>query len=315
MLRTGGVRVSVVDWPNNKTLERLKIVAADLATLTTEKAGADLALRKPEFYNRYAGQEDEFGFKIDTFAFWEIVFRFMYEELFKLKFEGIEHLPSEGRAILVGNHSGLLPLDGAMLTMAGVNEHPNPRRIRFLATDWFFNVPGLREWAEQTGQVRATLDNAKRLIDAEEIVGIYPEGIRGVGKTFRERYRMLDWHPGFVQLAISTQSPVIPVATIGGDEIFPNFANVKTFAQMLKMPFFPLTLTFPWLPAPLPFMPLPIRWLMRVHEPIDLGYPPEKAHDRKLCSRIAKELQYQVQRDLNELLRDRKSAFTGWDED
>jgi 1-acyl-sn-glycerol-3-phosphate acyltransferase len=288
---------------------------SDIQALTAEKAAAQLARRKPAFYNRYAGKDDEFGFKLETFAFWEILFRFLYEDYFKVNFKGIENLPAEGRALLVGNHSGLLPLDGAMLAMASVNLNPAPRRIRFMVTDWFLTLPGLREWCIETGQVRATLENAKKLLADEEIVGLYPEGIRGVGKTFRERYRMHDWHPGFVQLAIQTQTPIIPVATVGGDEIFPNFCNIKTFAQMLRMPFFPVTLTFPWLPFPLPFTPLPVRWSMKVHKPIDLGYPPEKATDRRLCSRIAKEIQYQVQRDLNELLRERKSAFTGWAEE
>lgn len=287
----------------------------NIASITREKAAADLARRKPTFYNRYAGKDDEFGFNLETFAFWEHIFRFMNEDYFKCKFHGLDNLPAEGRGLLIGNHSGLLPLDGAMLTMAGVNQLPEPRRIRFLATDWFFSLPGLREWSQETGQVRATLDNAKRLLEMEEIVGIYPEGIRGVGKTFRERYRMHDWHPGFVQLAIETQTPIILVATIGGDEIFPNFANSKTLAQMLRMPFFPLTLTFPWLPVPLPFIPLPVRWLFRIHKPIDLGYPPEKAKDRRLCSRIAKELQYTVQKDLNELLRERKHLFSEWDDE
>lgn len=286
----------------------------DFTSLTKEQACANLARRNPSFYNRYAGKDDEFGFKLETFAYWEPFFRFMNEEYFKATFHGLGNIPADGRAILVGNHSGLLPMDGAMICMASVNQCASPRRIRFLATDWFFTLPGMREWCMETGQVRATLENAKKLLAEEEIVGIYPEGIRGVGKTFRERYRMHDWHPGFVQLAISTQTPIIPVATVGGDEIFPNFANSKTLSQMLRMPFFPLTLTFPWLPFPMPFMPLPIRWLFRVHPPIHLDYPPEKANDRKLCSRIAKEIQYTIQKDLNELLRERKSAFSGWED-
>lgn len=281
---------------------------------TLEQACAELARRRPSFYNRYAGKDDEFGFRLETFALWEPFFRFMYEDYFKVNFQGIGNLPPEGRALLVGNHSGLLPIDGAMLAMASCNLNENPRRIRFLATDWFFTLPGLKEWCAETGSVRATLENAQKLLANDEIVGIYPEGIRGVGKTFRERYRMHDWHPGFVQLAIQTQTPIIPVATIGGDEIFPNFANIKTFAQVLRMPFFPVTPTFPWLPSPLPFIPLPVRWIQRIHEPIDLGYPPEKATDRKLCSRIAKEIQYEVQKDLNEMLRERKSPFTDWDD-
>lgn len=286
----------------------------DFTSLSKEQAAANLARRNPSFYNRYAGKDDEFGFKLETFAMWEPVFRFLYEEYFKVTFHGLDNIPDEGRALIVGNHSGLLPLDGAMVAMAGVNHCASPRRIRFLATDWFFGIPGLREWCMETGQVRATLDNAEKLLAQEEIVGVYPEGIRGVGKTFRERYRMHDWHPGFVKLAIATQTPIIPIATVGGDEIFPNFHNGKTLAQLLGMPFFPMTLTFPWLPFPMPFMPLPVRWIFRIHKPMDLGYPPERASDRKLVSRISKEIQYMVQKDLNELLRERKSAFSGWED-
>ena len=126
---------------------------------------------------------------------------------------------------------------------------------------------------------------------------------------------MHDFHPGFVTLAIQTQTPIVPIATVGGDEIFPNFANVKSLSRLIKLPFFPLTLTFPWLPFPLMYVPLPVRWLMKVHEPIKLDYPPERAGDRKLTLGIAREIQYMIQRDLNELLRERKSVFSGWDGD
>src|SRR5208283_2011651 len=105
-----------------------------------------ISRRHPDFYNRYAGEDDEFGFKFETFAFWLEIFRFLFEDYFKIVFHGVENIPNEGRALIIGNHSGLLPLDGCMLTVAGVNLHPSARRIRFLATDWFFSVPGLREW-------------------------------------------------------------------------------------------------------------------------------------------------------------------------
>jgi 1-acyl-sn-glycerol-3-phosphate acyltransferase len=118
-----------------------------------------------------------------------------------------------------------------------------------------------------------------------------------------------------VQLAISQQVPIIPVATVGGDEIFPNFANLRDLAQLVRMPFFPVTAAFPWLPFPLMFVPLPIRWRILIGKPIHLNYPPEKATDRKLALKIARELQYDIQRDLNQLLRERKSPFTGWDDE
>ncbi len=284
----------------------------NLKTLAIADPLAHLAKRSPSYYERYAGEEDEFGYDLKTFARWEPIFSFLFEEYFKVDIRGLENIPGEGRGLLVGNHSGLLPLDGGMISIAMCHSHPNPRRIRYLVTDWFFSVPGLSDWIVETGQVRATLPTAEKLLSKNELVGVYPEGIRGVGKPFRERYRVYDFHPGFVQLAIATQTPIIPVATVGGDEIFPNFVNLKKVSQILHMPFFPVTMTFPWMPFPIMFIPLPVRWLVNIHKPIDLGYPPEKAKDRKLVLSIAREIQYTIQRDLNQLLRQRSSMFTGW---
>lgn len=285
----------------------------NLTTLVTEKPLDALKRRNPSFYDRYSNEVDEFGFDLEAFASWIPLFRFCYEDYFKVELRGVENIPGEGRGILVGNHSGLLPLDAAMMTIGMFDFHHSPRRIRYLITDWFFHLPFFGEWMKKTGQVRGTLVNAEKLLSNEELIGIYPEGIRGVGKPFSDRYRLIDFHPGFVKLAIATQSPLIPVATIGGDEIFPNFSNVKAVSQFLKFPFFPLTPGFPWLPFPLWITPLPIRWLVNVHKPIDFGYPAEKASDRKLVRRLAREVQYEIQRDLNKLFKERKTVFTGWD--
>jgi 1-acyl-sn-glycerol-3-phosphate acyltransferase len=282
----------------------------DIQTLRSQDPVESFARRNPSFYSRYVGQEDEFGFSLETYAKWEPMFCFLYEEYFKVKIQGIENIPGNGRGLLIGNHSGLLPLDGAMLTMGMCHLHSEPRRVRYLITDWFFSLPGLSTWMRETGQVRGTLENAKKLLDKGELVGIYPEGIRGVGKVFRERYRLIDFHPGFVQLAIATQTPIVPIATIGGDEIYPNFVNLKQMAQAFGMPFWPTGLGFPWLPFPVNFIPLPIKWFVEVGKPIDLGYPADKATDKKLVLSLAREIQYDIQSTLNRLLRQRKSLFT-----
>lgn len=292
----------MANWTNLKTLGFLDPLKA-------------LTERCPDFVRQYSAKEDDFGFSMETFAKWEPIFRFFYEDYFKVDMRGLENVPAAGAALFIGNHSGLLPLDGGMLTMALLNHFKPPRRVRYLATDWFFTLPGVKQWVTETGQVRATLANATKLIESGELVGIYPEGLRGVGKIFAERYRLVDFHPGFVQLAISTGTPIIPIATVGGDEIFPNLLNIKELSQLVNMPFFPVTLSFPWLPFPLYYIPLPVRWLINIHMPIKLNYPPEKANDRKLVLRIAREIQYDIQRDLNRLLRERKSVFTGWDPD
>jgi 1-acyl-sn-glycerol-3-phosphate acyltransferase len=271
------------------------------------------AQRNPSFVSRYSGEQDEFGFDLESFAVWEPFFRFLYEEYFRVTVHGIENIPAEGRGILIGNHSGLLPVDAAMMAVAMCHIHKSPRRIRYLVTDWFFTTPMLSEWVLEMGQVRASLENARALLDRDELIGIYPEGVRGVGKPFRDRYRVLDFHPGFVQLAIATQTPLIPVATIGGDEIYPEYVNVKSIAKLLGMPFFPVTPSFPWLPFPLMLFPLPVHWMIHVHKPIALGYPPEKASDRKLIHRLAREIQYDIQRDLNHMFKERRHLFTSPD--
>jgi 1-acyl-sn-glycerol-3-phosphate acyltransferase len=274
-----------------------------------------LQKRCPEFVSKYADEHDEFGFKIETFARYEPFFRFFYEDYFKVEVRGLENVPKTGAALFIGNHSGLLPIDAGMLAVPLLHNLKPPRRVRYLVTDWFFSVPGVETWITETGNVRATLENAEKLVDKQELVGIYPEGLRGVGKAFKERYRVIDFHPGFVQLAIARGTPIVPVATVGGDEIYPNLINLKEIARLIKMPFFPILPTFPWLPFPLYFFPLPVRWLINIHQPIHLHYPREKASDRKLCLRIAREIQYMIQRDLNNMLRERKSVFTGWDPD
>jgi len=290
----------VVDWTN-------------LKALISETPLEALERRRPDFYKKYAGLKDEWGFDLGWYAASDPIFRFLYEDYFKVEWRNLENIPGEGRAIVVGNHSGLLPVDGAMMSIGICNMHPSPRRIRYLITDWFFHLPFFGEWMQRTGQVRGTLENAEKLLREEELIGIFPEGVRGVGKPFQDRYRVIDFHPGFVKLAIATQSPIVPVATVGGDEIFPSLLNYRHLAQLLKFPFFPVTPAFPWLPFPLWITPLPIRWLVNVHKPIDLGYPAEKATDRKLVRRLAREIQYDIQRDLNRLFKERKSLFTGWE--
>jgi 1-acyl-sn-glycerol-3-phosphate acyltransferase len=292
----------VVNWTN-------------LKTLATEDPVQAFERRNPDFFKRYVGRQDRYGFDMQTFAAWEPFFRFCFEEYFKVEVQGLHNIPNEGRCILVGNHSGTLPIDGGMLAVAMLNLHPSPRRIRFLVTDWFFHLPFIGEWMTSVGQVRGTLPNAQRLLADDEIIGIYPEGVRGVGKIWRDRYRLVDFHPGFIKLAIATQTPLVPIAALGGDEVFPMLANVRELASFMRMPYFPVTATFPWLPFPWWMMPLPVRWMIRVHEPFNLDYPPEKANDKKLVRKLCREVQYIIQKDLNQLFDQRKTLFTGWDLD
>jgi len=120
--------------------------------------------RNPAFYELYAGKTDDYGFDLETWAQWEPFFRFCFEDYFKVEVRGIENIPEKGKAIIVGNHSGLLPIDGAMMSIAMSNAHSDPRRIRYLSSDWFFGLPFIGDWMQATGQVRASLDIAEKLL-------------------------------------------------------------------------------------------------------------------------------------------------------
>lgn len=261
----------------------------------------------------YGDQTDEYGFNCDALFKCEFFSRYLYEEYFQVQTIGIENIPDNKRAILIGNHSGVVPLDAFMTYTAFLNMHQNPRRIRFLVHNWLLSTPGVRDIIKGAGGVCATYKNAFKLLEQDELVFFYPEGPKGTGKPFSMRYRLDDFDPGFVKAAIETKSPIIPVTTVGGDEVFPLLANMKSIARIMGTPYWPVTLTHPWLPFTTSCMPLPVKLLIIIGKPIYLDYPASKCTDRQLRKDIARNIQYKIQRQLNQLLKIRKSPFSKWD--
>ncbi|CAN5158100.1 hypothetical protein BH11CYA1_BH11CYA1_07650 [soil metagenome] len=270
---------------------------------------------RPEFAAQYENKApDKYGFNLESFAQWEAFFRFFYDDYYHVKTIGIENIPASGRAILVGNHSGGLPIDAYMTNCANYNLHSHPRRIRCLALDYLLKLPVIKEIITGMGGVPARYSVAKQLLENDELVFFYPEGARGTGKPFKQRYRLIDFDPGFVKAAIATGSSIVPITVVGADEIYPILGRLKGLAHFLGMPYFPLTLGFPWLPLSTSALPLPIKILIVVGKPIHFDYPPERVGDKRLRLRLTKEVQYTIQRQLNYLLRHRRTALTGWDE-
>lgn len=268
---------------------------------------------KARFTKLYADQTDPYGFNCDTLFKFEIFTRYLYEEYFQVQTVGIENIPSNGRAILIGNHSGVIPIDAFLIYTAFLNLHQSPRRMRFLVHKWLLSTPGASEIIKGSGGVPATYKTAKELLEKDEIVFFYPEGAKGTGKPFSMRYRLDDFDPGFVKAAIETQTPIIPITTIGGDEIFPLLGNLKSVARVMGTPYWPITPTHPWLPFTTSCMPLPVKLLIKINKPIYLNYPRDKCSDRQLRKEIAHSIQYGIQRQLNQLLKIRKSPFAKWD--
>ena len=263
--------------------------------------------------HRLAGEyhEDEWGFD-EQFA--EAVFPlfdFLYRVWWRVEVEGARNVPSHGRGLLVANHAGsLFPFDASMMTMAIMKEHPLPRWPRFLVLDWAFVLPFLSSFIRRCGGVPASQHNASRLLSADELVMVFPEGVKGTGKPFSERYRVQRFgRGGFVEVALRTRSPIIPVAVVGSEEIYPKLSESPALARAVGAPFVPITPTFPWL-GPLGLVPLPSRWRIEFCEPIDISeHPPEAAEDRRVVFDIAEQVRETIQGKLYENLVKRGSAF------
>ncbi|HZR79722.1 MAG TPA: lysophospholipid acyltransferase family protein [Candidatus Binatia bacterium] len=255
---------------------------------------------------------DDFGYDREFEAWVAPVFRALYRVWWRVDVAGLEHLPDSGRALLVANHSGgFFAYDGAMLKIAVQDQHPAHRALRPLVDDFVYNLPFLGDFMTRCGGVRACPENAERLLARDEAVVVFPEGTKGIGKLFRDRYRLARFgRGGFVRIALRTRSPIVPVAVIGGEEIHPLLARWDWMARFVGLPYFPLTPTFPWLGL-LGVLPLPSKWRIEVGEPIDWRdrYGPDAARDRLLVSRLREEVRDRVQELVRGALARRGSAF------
>ena len=217
---------------------------------------------------------DDFGRDPRATARWEWLFEFLYSRWFRVEATGLENIPAHGRALLVANHAGTLPYDSAMVMHAVRRDHPARRDVRPLVEDTVFHLPWLGPIMNRIGGVRADPANAERLLEKDELVAVFPEGEKGMGKLWKDRYRLQRFgRGGFVKLALRTRSPIIPVAVVGAEEAAPMLGKVTWFAKNIGIPWIPVTPTFPWL-GPAGLLPLPSKWQVQFGEPIDLARSP-----------------------------------------
>ncbi|MFF3845491.1 lysophospholipid acyltransferase family protein [Streptomyces sp. NPDC002328] len=254
---------------------------------------------------------DDFGYDEElTDQVLMSLLRPVYEKYFRVEVKGVENIPAEGGALIVANHSGTLPLDGLMMQVAVHDHHPANRHLRLLAADLVFVLPVVNELARKLGHTLACAEDAERLLGQGELVGVMPEGFKGIGKPFSERYKLQRFgRGGFVSTALRKGAPIIPCSIVGAEEIYPMIGNAKTLARLLGFPYFPLTPTFPWL-GPLGAVPLPTKWTIQFGEPIPTdGYPPEAAEDPMLMFNLTDQVREQIQHTLYKLLVQRRSVF------
>ncbi|HEX2313840.1 MAG TPA: lysophospholipid acyltransferase family protein [Thermomonospora sp.] len=252
---------------------------------------------------------DEFGFDPElTDAVLLPVARALYERWFRVEVRGLENLPADGCGLVVGNHSGTLPIDGLMLQVA-VHDHAH-RDLRLLGADLVYQVPVLGHLSRKAGHTLACQADAARLLGKGELVGVFPEGFKGVGKPWRDRYRLQRFgRGGFVGTALRAGAPIIPCAIVGAEEIYPKIAELRTLARVLGLPYFPITPTFPLLGA-LGLVPLPSRWLIRFGEPVPMDeYGPDDADDPMTVFNITDHVRETVQQLVYDSLLERGPAF------
>jgi 1-acyl-sn-glycerol-3-phosphate acyltransferase len=255
--------------------------------------------------------EDEWGFD-EEFA--EAVFpffEFLYERWWRVEVAGTINVPSHGRAMLVSNHAGsLFPFDASMITAAVMKEHPLPRWPKFMVLDLAFVLPFLSAFMRRVGGLPASPHNAARALEQDHLVMVFPEGVKGTGKPFSDRYRLQRFgRGGFVEVALAARAPMVPVAVVGSEEIYPMVANSGSVARLIGAPFVPITPTFPWL-GPLGLVPLPSKWRIEFCPPIDLSeYPPDSAEDRRLVFDLSEQVRETIQEKVYDNLVQRGSAF------
>jgi 1-acyl-sn-glycerol-3-phosphate acyltransferase len=255
--------------------------------------------------------EDEWGFD-EEFA--EAVFpffEFLYQRWWRVEADGLHNVPSHGRALIVSNHAGsLFPFDASMITGAIMKEHPLPRWPKFMVLNWAFVLPFLSAFMRRVGGLPASPFNAERALEQDQLVMVFPEGVKGTGKPFSERYRLQRFgRGGFVEVALRARAPLVPVAVVGSEEIYPMLSNSRTLASVVGAPFVPITPTFPWL-GPLGLVPLPSKWRIEFCPPIDISeYPPEAAEDRRLVFDLSEQVRETIQAKIYENLVKRGSAF------
>jgi 1-acyl-sn-glycerol-3-phosphate acyltransferase len=252
---------------------------------------------------------DDFGFDPElTEQVFAPVARLLHERWWRVDWIGMENIPAEGGALLVSNHAGTVPWDAVVMKF-GVLDHAQ-RHVRLLAADLAFQMPFIGALARKSGNTLAVQEDAYRLLDSGELLGVFPEGYKGVGKPFSQRYKLQRFgRGGFIELALRARCPIVPVSIVGSEEIYPMIHNAKTLARIGGFPYFPITPFFPWL-GPLGLIPLPSKWMVEFGPPIETSdLDPDAWQDPLTVFELTDRVRDEIQQTLYRNLMHRRSVF------
>ena len=252
---------------------------------------------------------DEYGFDQEIAQrFFMAALRPIAQKWFRIEVRGAENIPTDGGALVVSNHSGTVPVDGLM-TMVSIHDHTG-RFLRPLGADLVFRMPVVSTMARKGGATLACNEDAERMLRGGELVGVWPEGFKGIGKPYSERYKLQRFgRGGFVSAALRTGVPIVPLSVVGAEEIYPLVGNIPSLARLLGIPYIPITPLFPLL-GPLGLVPLPSKWLLEFGEPIRTDdFEAGAADDPMLVFNVTDQVRETIQQTLYSLLMKRQSVF------
>lgn len=265
--------------------------------------GADFEDRLQILSRRYEQRGgDPFGFDPESVRQAALPSAFFHRAYFRTEVFDVDRVPA-GRVILVANHSGQIPIDAAIIGCALFFDANPPRITRAMVDKWTATLPFVSTFFSRMGQVVGLPENARRLLELEELLLVFPEGVRGISKPFRERYQLKDFGSGFMRLAMATNTPIVPLAVVGAEEQYVSFGSLGWAARTFGMPVFPLV---PQLAVPGGALPLPTRYRLFFGEPMFFEGDPE---DTKEVSDKVFLVREAVQHILRRGLAQRRSVF------
>ena len=279
-------------------LERwiLRLVDQEVSTEVNQRID-ELEINQNEF------GFDSFGLSKDKIRSAMLLGHWMHRHYFRTEVYNAEHIPAQGRVFIVGNHSGQLPYDGAVVCTSAFFDTPSPRLFRSMAERYIPTVPFVSYLLSRWGQTIGTPENCRRLLEAEEAILVFPEGVQGITKPYSKRYQLQEFGNGFMRLALETNTPIVPVAIIGAEEQAPGAINITKIAKWIDAPAFPIV---PYPPF-VPLIPLPVKYRIYFGRPMIF----EGNHDDydEVISEFTDQVKANIENMLHQGLQERTHVF------
>ncbi|MFP4477404.1 MAG: lysophospholipid acyltransferase family protein [Desulfatibacillaceae bacterium] len=239
---------------------------------------------------------DPWGFDKESSKLGFALLKILYDNYFRVKAHGLENVPASGRVLVVANHSGQLPFDGTLIGVAMATNPMGPRAPRAMIERFFPTVPFIGNWLNEVGAVIGDPVNCIRMLEREEAVIVFPEGVRGSGKLYRKRYQLQRFGNGFMHIAMQYNTPIVPVGVVGCEETMPSLANIAPLARLLGLPYVPLAIP----------MPLPARVELNFGEPMHFS---GDVNDEESVTRRVEQVKDVIRSLINKGLSERKGIF------